>query len=155
MMKIAVCDARSGSGIGPGRALLRRVIYWILFALFALPGVVNALWPLSDPRRQAWHDKAVKSLVVEMPSGDLIHAEEAILHTAWRLLAADLASIAATLLGVLAFFAAPLVWGTLGLLFAVGALARREQFAPFAIIVAICGMVIGTVVLGRPAFGYG
>jgi hypothetical protein len=29
-----------------------------------VPGLVDHLWPLRDSRRQSWHDKAVRSVVV-------------------------------------------------------------------------------------------
>ena len=65
-LKIRVGDADSGAPIGFGRAASRRLMYLGLFYAIVLPGVVNALWPLFDVRRQAWHDKAVRSVVVEV-----------------------------------------------------------------------------------------
>ncbi len=64
---IQVRDATTGGAIGFGRALGRRFIFLILFELLFFPGAINALWPLWDPRRQGWHDKAVKSVVVNAP----------------------------------------------------------------------------------------
>lgn len=63
-MKIRVRDANTGGSIGPGRALLRRFIYGALFYALLLPGLINGLSPLWDPRNQAWHDKAANSVVV-------------------------------------------------------------------------------------------
>ncbi|MFP5319699.1 MAG: RDD family protein [Acidimicrobiia bacterium] len=63
-MKIQVRDAQTGGPIGPGRAAMRRLIYVALFYAYFLPGAANALSPLWDKRRQAWHDKAVRSIVV-------------------------------------------------------------------------------------------
>lgn len=63
-MKIQVRDAQTGGAIGPGRGALRRLVYLLLFYAYVLPGVANALSPLWDKRRQGWHDKAVRSVVV-------------------------------------------------------------------------------------------
>jgi len=63
-MKIQVRDAAAGGPIGPGRAALRRLVYVGLFYAYVLPGIANALSPLWDKRRQGWHDKAVRSVVV-------------------------------------------------------------------------------------------
>ncbi|MDA8057808.1 MAG: RDD family protein [Actinomycetota bacterium] len=66
MLGIATRDANTGGPIGTWRAVLRRFIYVILFALFFVPGALNALSPLWDRRRQAWHDKAATSDVVRL-----------------------------------------------------------------------------------------
>ena len=63
-LQIQVRDATVGGPIGFVRALGRRFIFLILFRLLVIPGLLNALSPLWDARRQAWHDKAVKSVVV-------------------------------------------------------------------------------------------
>jgi len=63
-MKIQVRDAQVGGPIGPARAAIRRLIYLGLFSLYVLPGAINALSPLWDKRSQAWHDKAVRSVVL-------------------------------------------------------------------------------------------
>jgi uncharacterized RDD family membrane protein YckC len=63
-MRIQVRDAHTAGPIGPARALIRRLIYLLLFYTFIIPGVLNALSPLWDARRQGWHDKAVRSVVV-------------------------------------------------------------------------------------------
>lgn len=66
LLGIATRDASTGGPIGTWRAVLRRFIYVILFALFFLPGALNALSPLWDRRNQAWHDKAASSDVVRV-----------------------------------------------------------------------------------------
>jgi uncharacterized RDD family membrane protein YckC len=63
---IATRDINTGGPIGPGRAVLRRLVYTILFALLFIPGLINVLSPLWDQRRQAWHDKAVSSDVIKV-----------------------------------------------------------------------------------------
>ena len=61
---IQVRDADTGGAIGFAKAVLRRFIYNILWYLLVVPGVINGLSPLWDSRKQAWHDKAVNSVVV-------------------------------------------------------------------------------------------
>jgi uncharacterized RDD family membrane protein YckC len=61
---IQVRDADSGGPIGFGKAVLRRFIYNVLWYLLFIPGLINGLSPLWDARKQAWHDKAVNSVVV-------------------------------------------------------------------------------------------
>jgi len=63
---IATRDIDTGGRIGPWRAALRRFIYSVLWVIFFFPGLLNALWPLWDQRRQAWHDKAVRSDVIKI-----------------------------------------------------------------------------------------
>jgi uncharacterized RDD family membrane protein YckC len=62
---IAVRDSQSGGPIGAGRALLRRFIFFATYFGLIL-FVINALSPLWDRRRQAWHDKIVHSCVVNI-----------------------------------------------------------------------------------------
>lgn len=63
-LNISVCDVTNGGPIGAGRALARRFIFFATYLGFAVLFLVNALSPLWDPRRQAWHDHAVRSCVV-------------------------------------------------------------------------------------------
>ena len=60
---IAVRDIDTGGSIGAGRALLRRFVFFATYFGLIL-FVINALSPLWDRRRQAWHDKLVHSCVV-------------------------------------------------------------------------------------------
>ncbi len=66
ILRIATRDAGTGGAIGHGRALVRRFVYEALFWIFIIPGVINGLSPLWDQRRQAWHDKIVNSVVIDV-----------------------------------------------------------------------------------------
>jgi uncharacterized RDD family membrane protein YckC len=63
---IAVRDVRTGAPVGAGRALVRRFLFFLTYLGFVFLFVLNALWPLWDPRRQALHDKPVSSCVVDI-----------------------------------------------------------------------------------------
>ncbi len=63
---IATRDLATGAPLGAGRALIRRFVFYGLFFVFLVPGILNAMSPLWDPRRQAWHDKLVGSCVVQV-----------------------------------------------------------------------------------------
>jgi len=67
LMRIRVADQYDGTRIGPGRAFLRWVLMGMFWAFLYLPGLINLLWPLWDPQRQAWHDKLANSVVVTEP----------------------------------------------------------------------------------------
>lgn len=67
VMKIRVVDAAGGGSIGYGRAFARWIVASLLWALFYIPGIIDALFPLWDPKRQSIHDKAANSLVVVAP----------------------------------------------------------------------------------------
>jgi uncharacterized RDD family membrane protein YckC len=60
---IAVRDIDTAGPIGAGRALLRRFLFFAAYFGLIL-FIINALSPLWDRRRQAWHDKIVRSCVV-------------------------------------------------------------------------------------------
>jgi len=64
-LKISVFDAGDGrTRIGYRRAFVRWLVTNLLWSLWLVPGLVDHLWPLRDKRRQSWHDKAVRSVVV-------------------------------------------------------------------------------------------
>lgn len=65
-LRISVRDMDSGGSIGPLRAFARAVVEYIFLILFIVPWILDVLWPLWDPQRQAWHDKAVRSVVVDL-----------------------------------------------------------------------------------------
>jgi uncharacterized RDD family membrane protein YckC len=62
---IAVRDIDTGGPVGAGRALLRRFIFVATYFGLIL-FVLNALSPLWDGRRQAWHDKVARTCVVSL-----------------------------------------------------------------------------------------
>lgn len=62
---IRVRDADAGGPIGYGRGFGREFVVWLLGLPFGILALIDGLWPLWDPRRQAWHDKAVNSIVVK------------------------------------------------------------------------------------------
>ena len=67
LVGIAVRDARDvARRIGYGRALARWGVLVVLWLLYSIPGVIDALWPLWDKRKQSWHDKAARSVVVRV-----------------------------------------------------------------------------------------
>ena len=67
-MKITVLDAGDGSTrIGYPRAFARWATTNLFLALWVVPGILDHLWPLRDRRRQTWHDKLVRSVVVRTP----------------------------------------------------------------------------------------
>ena len=63
---IAVRDARTGGPIGFWRALGRNLITVVFRILVFIPYILDSLAPLWDARRQAWHDKVVHSVVVDL-----------------------------------------------------------------------------------------
>lgn len=68
VVNIQVRDENTGGPIGYGKAFLR----WLVGALLGvftcgIGGLLDALWPLWDPKRQTLHDKVVNSIVVETP----------------------------------------------------------------------------------------
>jgi uncharacterized RDD family membrane protein YckC len=63
---IAVRDARTGGPIGFWRSSGRYLIATVFEVLLVVPAVIDNLAPLWDDRKQAWHDKAVHSVVVDL-----------------------------------------------------------------------------------------
>ncbi|HET7482697.1 MAG TPA: RDD family protein [Actinomycetota bacterium] len=66
VMKIQVRDEATGGPIGYGKAALRWVVALVLSILCYIPGIVDALFPLWDAKRQTLHDKAANSLVIDL-----------------------------------------------------------------------------------------
>lgn len=64
LLGIKVVDAESRSPIGYARAFTRWLSTAFLWAMFTVPGILDHLWPLRDRRRQTFHDKFARSVVV-------------------------------------------------------------------------------------------
>ena len=60
---IRVVSEDTGTSISHGRAFGRYAIT-VVFSILFIPWVLDYLWPLWDPKHQAWHDKVVSSIVV-------------------------------------------------------------------------------------------
>jgi uncharacterized RDD family membrane protein YckC len=65
-MGISTRDETGQGAIGYGRALGRIGITYAFEILCLIPLIIDYLSPLWDPRRQAWHDKVVRSLVIKV-----------------------------------------------------------------------------------------
>lgn len=65
-MKIRVRDEATGGPIGYGKAAIRYVVGLVLFMLCYIPGIVDLLFPLWDPKRQTLHDKAANTVVLDV-----------------------------------------------------------------------------------------
>jgi uncharacterized RDD family membrane protein YckC len=64
LLGVRVVDADTGLPIGLRRGLARYGVVALLSMALVVPEVIDGLWPLRDPRRQSWHDKVVRSLVI-------------------------------------------------------------------------------------------
>lgn len=65
-LSIAVRDARTGAPIGFWRAAGRFAITIVFTLLLYIPYLLDSLAPLWDKRRQSWHDKVARTVVVDL-----------------------------------------------------------------------------------------
>ncbi|MGH2807656.1 MAG: RDD family protein [Actinomycetota bacterium] len=65
-MKIQVRDEATGGRVSYGKAALRYIVGALLFVLCFIPGIIDLLFPLWDPKRQTIHDKAANTLVIDL-----------------------------------------------------------------------------------------
>jgi len=65
-MGIRTADRDTGGPIGFWRGIARYAVVAILTVAFVVPELVDGLLPLRDPLRQSLHDKAVRSVVVDI-----------------------------------------------------------------------------------------
>jgi uncharacterized RDD family membrane protein YckC len=65
-MKIRVRDETTGGPAGYGKALIRYVVGTVLFIACIIPGIVDMLFPLWDPKKQTLHDKAAGTIVEDI-----------------------------------------------------------------------------------------
>jgi uncharacterized RDD family membrane protein YckC len=66
VMKIRVRDEATGGPAGYPKALIRYVVGIVLFLACILPGIVDLLFPLWDPKKQTLHDKAANTIVEDI-----------------------------------------------------------------------------------------
>jgi uncharacterized RDD family membrane protein YckC len=59
-------DGDEESSLGYIRSLLRAAVAPVLWLMLIVPGVLDVLWPLWDPKKQTIHDKLVGSVVVRI-----------------------------------------------------------------------------------------
>ena len=64
MLAIRVRGDHRDGRIGYGRAFARWFMAGLFWSLLTVPGVLDALWPLWDAKKQTWHDKIANSVVV-------------------------------------------------------------------------------------------
>ncbi|HEV3408495.1 MAG TPA: RDD family protein [Gaiellaceae bacterium] len=64
MLGIRVRDESTNEPIGFGRAFARWIMPGLFWTFFWIPGILDAVWPLWDPKKQTFHDKIARSLVV-------------------------------------------------------------------------------------------
>jgi uncharacterized RDD family membrane protein YckC len=65
-MGIATRDESGQGPIGYGRAAGRYGLIFLMGVVCFIPLLIDYLSPLWDPRRQAWHDKTARSLVINV-----------------------------------------------------------------------------------------
>ena len=68
LIRVQVHDIETGGPIGFGRGLGRQLILYVFAIACVLPLLLDYLSPLWDQKRQAWHDKLVRSVVVDVDS---------------------------------------------------------------------------------------
>lgn len=67
IMKLQVRDEATGGALGYGKAAVRFAVYWALsWFTCGIGGLLDGLWPLWDAKRQALHDKAANTLVIDV-----------------------------------------------------------------------------------------
>jgi hypothetical protein len=118
---------------------------------FASCTVCGCLYPADDPARQWMQAKGGQFLNPAKLSPQQRARGARFMHP--RL--AGGASVLAFLLGIAAFFAAPVVWGVLGILLGVTAYRGRQKLGAVAACVAAAGLVVGLVLHYHHPFGYG
>jgi uncharacterized RDD family membrane protein YckC len=65
-LRIQVRDIDTGGPIGYGRGLGRQLMIYVFALACGIPLLLDYLSPLWDQKRQAWHDKVVRSVVVDV-----------------------------------------------------------------------------------------
>ncbi|HET7314875.1 RDD family protein [Salinisphaera sp.] len=62
-IRARVVDARSGERLAPGQSILRYLGYYVS----TIPLGLGLIWVGIDPRKQGWHDKLARTVVVRRP----------------------------------------------------------------------------------------
>lgn len=65
-LKIQVRRAHTGGPIGGGKAFSRLLLMQLLLYAGGVPGIIDALFPLWDRRRQTLHDKLIRTVVIDV-----------------------------------------------------------------------------------------
>ena len=65
-LRIQVRDIDTGGAIGYGRGLGRQLVIYVFALACGIGLLLDYLSPLWDKKRQAWHDKVVRSVVVDV-----------------------------------------------------------------------------------------
>lgn len=65
MMHIRLARFVDGQVVGGGYGVLRLFMNVVFWVVCLIPGVLNYLWPLWDPKSQTWSDKIASSVVVK------------------------------------------------------------------------------------------
>ena len=76
LQKLAVVSVADRKPIGLRRGLIRALVWW----LGAIPLYLGWLWSFWDKDRQAWHDKAAGTIVVQTPSRLSVKREHSLLR---------------------------------------------------------------------------
>ena len=118
---------------------------------FASCTVCGCLYPADDPARR-WTQARGGQFLNPAKLSPQQRARGARFMHPWL---AGGASIVAFILGIAAFFVAPVVWGVLGILLGVSAYRGRQKFGAVAAGVAAAGLVVGLVLHYHHPFGYG
>lgn len=59
-------DGDEDSSLGYVRSVIRALVPPYLWVLLIVPGLLDVLWPLWDPKKQTLHDKLVGSVVIQV-----------------------------------------------------------------------------------------
>jgi hypothetical protein len=122
-------------------------------ARFSACAVCGCLYPVDQAARQFTQAKGGEFF----NPAKLSPERRARAARAMRPRLAGQSSVLSIILGVVAFFAAPLVWGILAILLGLLAcrLRPRPKLAVAAVVIAVLGTVVGTVLHHAHPFGYG
>lgn len=122
-------------------------------ARFSVCAVCGCLYPVDDAAREFVRAKGGEFF----NPAKLSPERRARAAQGLRPARASQSSVLGIILGVVAFFAAPLVWGILGILLGLFAYSTRSRpkMALAAIVIAVLGTAVGTVLHHAHPFGYG